>query len=641
MPAKKSTAQLADGLVNVVSGVGGHADKSRAARYAPSYVTTEQSEAAYRFGSGAFRKIIDIPPYEMTREGRDWQAKPGVIEKLESAETAFDLWGKLRAVETAARLHGLAYLVLGLPGNTQSPAPTPRRDGLKYVLVMGRDQLTASEIDTDLNSSGFGEPKYYEMSGTGVSQRIHPSRVIPVIRQPKPAGARDTQFGGDPMLATIETSMKNVDNSQANVAALLHELKVDTIGIVNLTQMLSTAEGEQRVMKRLQVGQQAASILNSRLLDTGVDGKSGESWETRQLALSGIPEVLREFKSFLAGVSDIPYTRLWGESPGGLNSTGKGEQTDFNRSIRSRQNTDLRPVIDRVDYWLIPSALGSRPSDIYWTFAPLGEQDEETASKVEKTDAETLAIYVDKALIPDSVAADMAKNRIIEGGRWPGSEVSFETAEAAGEVAPLEEDEPEPEEVVPPVRLAVAANDAAPRPLYVRRNLLNGSEFIAWAKSQGFDKITSPDDLHVTVVYSKTPVDWMKMGQAWEGDTKGEITVPPGGARLVEPLGDKGAVVLLFSSDALQWRNKQMLESGASSDFPDYQPHVTITYEGKGVDLSKVEPFRGSLRFGPEIFEEIVDEWRPKLADKLTPDERRTVLDRLWAYLTGETADKK
>jgi hypothetical protein len=158
--------------------------------------------------------------------------------------------------------------------------------------------------------------------------------------------------------------------------------------------------------------------------------------------------------------------------------------------------------------------------------------------------------------------------------------------------------------------------DAAPRTLYVSRKLLNAAEFIAWAKGQGFETTTPATDLHVTIAYSRTPVDWMKVGEAWSGDKDGKMTVQPGGARLVEPLGDKGAVVLLFNSSELSWRHMAIRENaGASWDFDEYQPHVTITYDGKGVNLADVEPYRGKLVFGPEIFAEVDEDWSSKLTE--------------------------
>ena len=47
-----------------------------------------------------------------------------------------------------------------------------------------------------------------------------------------------------------------------------------------------------------------------------------------------------------------------------------------------------------------------------------------------------------------------------------------------------------------------------PKTLYVKRPLLNAMQIIAWAKAQGFKSVQKPEDMHVTVCYSKTPFDW-------------------------------------------------------------------------------------------------------------------------------------
>lgn len=185
---------------------------------------------------------------------------------------------------------------------------------------------------------------------------------------------------------------------------------------------------------------------------------------------------------------------------------------------------------------------------------------------------------------------------------------------------------------------------AEPRTLYVSRKLKNADDLIAWAKGQGFAKTVPTDELHVTIAFSRTPVDWMKCGAGWTGqNNNGDIVVEPGGARLVEPLGDKGAIVLLFNSAELSWRNRDIVNAGASWDWPDYQPHVTITYEGAGVDLDKVEPYRGKLVFGPEIFAEVDEDWKDKVTEKRmelianivkVDDEQRMVYG--WASVISE-----
>lgn len=139
-----------------------------------------------------------------------------------------------------------------------------------------------------------------------------------------------------------------------------------------------------------------------------------------------------------------------------------------------------------------------------------------------------------------------------------------------------------------------------PRPLYVMRRLQNVEEFTKWARSQGFESLD--DELHVTVLYSKQPVDWFSLGEAWGGDQDGRLTVPPGGPRRVEKLGDKAALV--FASSEIRWRHESMIERGASHDYAEFVIHVSIADAGDR-DLAAVEPYAGKLVFGPELFEEI------------------------------------
>jgi hypothetical protein len=149
------------------------------------------------------------------------------------------------------------------------------------------------------------------------------------------------------------------------------------------------------------------------------------------------------------------------------------------------------------------------------------------------------------------------------------------------------------------------------RTLYVYRPLDNAREFIDWAKSQGFKKTLQPGDLHTTIAYSRAPVDWAK-----SSPYPSHLPIA-GGKRSVEPLGDKGAVVLKFYSDELAARWQEFRELGCSWDFPSYQPHVTIAYEDqRGRDLSEVKPFSRPLVFGPERWAEVDDDWSKKVVHK-------------------------
>ncbi|MBN8844831.1 MAG: DUF935 family protein [Sphingomonadales bacterium] len=157
-----------------------------------------------------------------------------------------------------------------------------------------------------------------------------------------------------------------------------------------------------------------------------------------------------------------------------------------------------------------------------------------------------------------------------------------------------------------------AADD--PRPLYVYRPLLpeSAAELLAWAVQEGFTALRPAASLHATIAYSKRPVNWMKMGGFWGwGPDTSDHMVPIGGPRIVDRIGDEGVVALHFFSGHLEQRNREMRDRGASWDFPDYFPHITFADDAGDVDLTKVKPFRGELRFGAEVFEQLDDDWQP------------------------------
>lgn len=148
---------------------------------------------------------------------------------------------------------------------------------------------------------------------------------------------------------------------------------------------------------------------------------------------------------------------------------------------------------------------------------------------------------------------------------------------------------PEPKPKTPP-----QGGVSVSGPLYASRTVTNAADIIAWAQSQGFGSTLKLEDLHVTIAYSTKPVDGAKV------EATSEKLMAFGGKRSVEPLGDQGAVVLKFSSKDLQGRWQQYRDAGASWDYESYQPHITITYDGTGVDLSKVTPYKGPIKLGPE-----------------------------------------
>jgi phage-related protein (TIGR01555 family) len=456
---------MLDGLRNVVAGLGESQDKSVHSIYSLTLATQQEIDACYR-GTWLGRKIHDIPPKDMTREWRAWQADDAQIEAIEAEERRLQIRIKVRRALTYARLYGGSALILGLPGKPDTPANPEgiRKGGLRYVHLAHRHQLTLGEPERDLEADGFGRPSRFELSaGGGQSVPIHPSRVVAFTAQEVPEGSMDgtgqAWFWGDPLLQSIADALKASDTVQQSIAALMHEAKVDVIHMPGFMNNLSDPRYERTVIERLQLAAMMKSMSNALVLDGG-DGTehSGERWETRQLNFDGLPDVQRVFLQLVSGAADIPATRLIGQAPQGMNATGDSDIRNYYDMLASAQSGEMTPTLAPLDEALIRSATGARDEDIHYVWNPLWQMSPTEKATRDKTVAETVNIYAGLAVIPTEAMEMAVQNLLIEHSVLPGLEAALE--ESDDEIESLEmpeaaNDPDDPEELERPRRRAV------------------------------------------------------------------------------------------------------------------------------------------------------------------------------------------
>lgn len=603
--------RFADGLANVLTGRGTTVDRAVSNFWVRRFTSAQQVEAAY-LSSWLHRKIVDVPAEDMTRAGRDWDTDDESISKIEAEEKRLDYWAKLREAVRLGRLGGGAILI-GLGDDPANPLPSTVRPGaIQYLMVLSRWQLNLGELENDPGSSNFMQPRYFELSGTSSSVRIHPSRVVCFKGLPIPAlqGAATTEdrFWGMSVVEAVDEAVQQATTACAGFNALIDEAKVDVFRFNGLAETLLQADGDAKIMKRVEITNTGKSVHRAVVLD------SEDEWEQRQLTLTGVRDVIITYDARVAGAADIPATRLFGKSPDGQNSTGESDIANYFQSIGSKQEMDLRPGMDQIDALMLPSA-GVATDELSWAFSPLRVLSEKDQAEIENKEADSVSKIVTAGLVPESALAKAVQNRLIETQRWPGLKDAIDKANAEG----LPEGDEGELGLVPVGRggdpvsrgggsgletgAARRANDAAPRTLYARRDVMPETvrALKAWAKEQGLPALQ--DGLHVTIVHIDKAFDWMKVDGEWSQKDDGSIEIPPGGVRIVEPLGDRTAV-LLFTSSQLSWRHESILRAAdAQHNFPSYQPHISLT--GEPVDLSAVEPFRGKVVLGPEIFEEV------------------------------------
>lgn len=416
---------LQDRLENLVSRMGGPRDKASHTRYVAPVLTDQEALDAYR-GGWLPRKIVDIPALDSCRKWRNWQAEEEQITRIEAEERRLDVKAKVLEARIKARLFGGAAILIGTDGQLlDQPLAHERvgQGGLRHLTVLPRSKLGAGETETDPASEFYRLPRYYTLSGVeGGEVRVHPSRLV-IFRGnhiPDDIGMAVSNGWGDSALMAVMQAIKHMDGTAANVASLVFEAKINVIRIPDFMANLATggAEYENRLLQRFALAATSKGLNGDLILD------KEEEFDQKSAHFSTLPEILDRFMQIVSGAADIPATRLLGQAPAGMNSTGEADLRNYYDRIQAGQELEMTPAMWRMDECLIRSALGARPEGVFYNWAPLWGITEKERAEILKIKAEAARAIAgngqSEPMIPLEALSDALVNALIEDGSLPG-----------------------------------------------------------------------------------------------------------------------------------------------------------------------------------------------------------------------------
>lgn len=602
-----SVFSINDGLVNAIANLGTDRDKAAHNFYGLPVLSDQEAVNAYR-GAWMPGKLVDIPANDATSKWRKWMATARQIERIEAEEKRLGLQMKVREALVLARLLGGAAIYMGgLPGKPDTPVNPAlvKAGGLKFLTVLAKGHLSPGELENDIALPTFGQPKHYTISQVGVENtklagiNIHPSRLVLFVgpRVPYGVGAAVANMDGwgDSVLLRVIDAIRNADSAIANIASLIFEAKVDVLSIPNLMTNIQNQGKKYEDLLRTRLTIAAAAKGNNGMLVLD----SEETYASKSQTFSGLDALQSQALQIVCGAAGIPAVRFLGETPTGLSNNGQESLRNYYDEVKSNQTLVISPAMTVLDECLIRSALARRDPKVHYEWANLWQPTAKEKADIGKTTADTIKTLNDTRLFHPDALAEASVNLLVELGVVPGLDSSVEKF---GRPDPVADPAPDPaDQTADPAQLA----DAAPRSLYVSRKVQNVADLVAWAESQGLT-LDDPDGLHVTLAYSRMPVDWMAVTTAWNQDANGELTIEPGGPRVLDAFGQDGSyLVLLFRSESLRARHADILEAGASWDWDEYQPHITLKNNHAGPVPATIAPYSGRIVLGPEIFEEI------------------------------------
>lgn len=430
---------IKDGLQSLTAELGTSRDKAASVSYKVSEYNDQDLVSAYRT-SWLARKIVDIPAQDSTREWRSWKGEEDQIEKIEEEERRLGLQAKAMRAATLGRLYGVAYLYFDLGDDPATPINPERvkTGGLRFVTVLTHQQLVAGEYDQDPLSPTYGMPRWYDTANSvSGGQRVHPSRVIRFGGYPRPEQELLMDARDDSVLVALLDTVKQFDSTAANIASLVFEAKIDVIKVNGLMNMAGNPYEEQKLLERYRLAA-VAKGNNGMLL---LDGEN-EQYEQKAYSFTALSDIMDRFSQNSAGAADIPMTRLFGRSPGGMNSTGDSDLRNYYDRIKADQNLKLRPALANLDECLIRSALGNRPEEIHYLWKSLWQVSDKERSDLGTATVGMVKSLKETGLLPDEVLAKVTVTALTEDGVLPGLESEYATFFEEGGEWDLDQEEP-------------------------------------------------------------------------------------------------------------------------------------------------------------------------------------------------------
>lgn len=162
--------------------------------------------------------------------------------------------------------------------------------------------------------------EFYDYYG----QKVHRSRVYRIIGKECPSFLRPRLRGwGMSELERIVRSLNSYMKNQDVIFALLDEAKVDVYQMKGFNTALLNQAGTSAVQQRIQLANMIKGITSALLLD------KEDEYTQKQIAFTGLAEVLLQLRQGIAADLKMPMTKLFGVSAAGF-SSGEDDIENYN-----------------------------------------------------------------------------------------------------------------------------------------------------------------------------------------------------------------------------------------------------------------------------------------------------------------------
>lgn len=414
-----------DGYSNLLNKYGTSQDNSTAYEYSSEVFVDDMQLTQIYESNGLFAKIIDRPAEEAVKHGFNIDyGDQSIAEYVEACMDELALEDKFATAEKWARLYGGAIIVMLVDdgGGLEEPLNWQYVRKIEKLLVFERSVVQPDymsvycsySISSRRQKYRIGEPEYYLVSSIYGQFKAHRSRCL-LFRNgnlPEQTSNENYRNWGIPEYLRMKRELRECITAHGYGTKLLERCVQAIYKMKNLANMLSTIEGEDKVLQRLQVIDMARSLLNSIAIDN-----DGEEYTFESFAMSGVKEILDSTCNMLSAVTNIPQTILFGRSPAGMNSTGENDLENYYNMVENIQKQNMKANVRTIiDLILQQGKMEGKISEIpkykvkfaaLWSLSETEQVTiEKTKADTEYTKAQTVQVYMDNNVLDPSEVRD-------------------------------------------------------------------------------------------------------------------------------------------------------------------------------------------------------------------------------------------
>lgn len=401
-----------------------------------------------------FRRIIDKVAQDMWSSGININTDTNpdnlklVYKKLNR------LRSELIYAQQQARLYGGAGSIIMVDdGETDLTKPLNLaniRKGAKITL-----QTTdrwyglepSSELVTNYRNIDFNTPKYYTfMTGNSPAIKVHHSRVLRFVNRKGPRIIQQLLQGwGLSELEHIYQELLNHDNTKANTAALVSKALLEIVKISGMRGIMSGLAMGNTQQEAVLAGQ-IAGINNYRASNNLVFLDTADDYRQEAYSFSGLSEILNVQKENVAGAAEMPQVLLYGDTKGGMTSDSPAEMEFYAQTIKGKQESDLRPVLDKLLPIIFKSVGIDVPKDLDYEFESIAGMPQDRKLNQLQATISAVASCLDAGLITKETA--LKEIQEVQKVTGFGSNISERDFELASKIDIEEDDMDEDEEKI-------------------------------------------------------------------------------------------------------------------------------------------------------------------------------------------------